>query len=59
MIEFLPGRVWAASEQEAREQIAARIQESDRTPGGTLSVYPCLVQPRAGLIWWEYYAEVR
>ena len=49
---FQPGRIYAATIEEAVEEIR------DRYGPGDLTIYKALVQPRPGLFWWEFYIEV-
>jgi len=45
-------RTWAVSLEEALEQIR------DKYGDGGLSIRECNVQPRRGLVWYEFYIEV-
>lgn len=46
------GRIWSATIEEAVEVIRAKYGP------GQLRIYKALVQPRPGLVWWEYNIEV-
>ncbi len=47
-----PGRIFAATYDEAVDRIR------DKYGSGDMTIYKALIQPRAGLIWWEFYVEV-
>ena len=48
-----PGRIYAATIEEAVEEIR------DRYGPGDLTIYKALVQPRPGLFWWEFNIEIK
>jgi len=50
---FQPGRIYAATIEEAVEEIR------DRYGPGDLTIYKALVQPLPGLIWWEFNIEIK
>ena len=58
MVEYLPGRVVAATHDEALDRVVERIKKQGFLPGGNIRIYPARVQPLPGAIWFEFYAEV-
>ena len=47
------GRIWSATIEEAVEVIRAKYGP------GQLRIYKALVQPRPGLVWWEFNIEIK
>ena len=59
MVEYLPGRVVAATHDEVLDRVVERIKKQGFLPGGNIRIYPARVQPLPGAIWFEFYAEVQ
>jgi len=55
---FIQGRTFAATFDEAVQGAIDTLAKRNFSPVGAVGPYPCPVQPRANLIWWEWQIEV-
>ena len=55
---FIQGRVFAPTFDEAVQEAIAALAKRNYKTVGDVAPYPCLIQPKADTVWWEYQCEI-